>query len=101
MKKLEITIIILISFIIGFSVKGIIQYQLPEIIETPRIIEKNTIEKCQCFNLTREDVGLIIRQEFVDALEFNYAIDDALGKPRLVPLLKEILKQLTPLKDEK
>ena len=83
----QISIIILASFIIGFSFKGLVDQEKNQY---PNIIEKNVIEKCQCSGLTREDVELIVRQEFVDAFLFNYAVDGAMGNPKLVPLVKEI-----------
>ncbi len=88
MKKeitnLEISIIILLSLIVGFSL-GRIHYK-------PITQTIKEVEKCQRVGLTSEDVKSIIRQQFVPALEFNYAIDGAMGEPRLVPLLKEICK---------
>ena len=88
---LELTIIIIITLVIGFSLGGIVQKPI-EIMQEPIKIIKE-IEKCRCSNLTRKDVEMIIRQEFVDALEFNYAIDGAMGEPRLVPLLKSIINK--------
>ena len=92
-NNIEIAIIILISFIIGFSINGIIQFpKTIKTIEIPKIIEKNVIEKCQCSGLTTEDVELIIRQQFIPAFEFNYAVDGAIEEARLVPLIKKICK---------
>ena len=94
MPKLEISIIILIGFIMGFSFNEIFEgFSETETngttIQIP--IQKIETEKCQQYvGLTSEDIKLLIRQQFIPALEFNYAIDDSMGKPRLVPLIKEI-----------
>ena len=91
MKKeitnLETSIIILLSSIIGFSLGGI-YYKSKN---PPAQIIKE-IERCQCAGLTSEDVRLIIRQQFVPAFEFNYAVDGAIEEARLVPLIKKICK---------
>lgn len=82
---LQFTAILIIGSVIILGTSFLVyKFRKPEIIER--------IEKCQCSGLTSEDVRLILRQEFVNALEFNYAIDDSLGNPKLVPLLKSICK---------
>ncbi|MCK4307295.1 hypothetical protein KAW50_03595 [candidate division WOR-3 bacterium] len=62
--------------------------------QTSKVIERiERIESCKCLGLTTEDIALIIRQQLVGALEFNYAIDGAMGEPTLVPLIKAMCEE--------
>ena len=56
------------------------------------IFEGEEKEESQCSNLTEEDVKRILQQNFTDTFQMLLAIDDAMGKPRLVPILQYYCK---------